>query len=195
MKNQNNRLERDLHYLGRTLRLASKGEGQVAPNPMVGAVIVNNGFVVGEGFHRFDGVTHAEVLAIRQAGLLARGGTAYINLEPCCHSGEGKRTPPCVDALLEAGIERVVCCTEDPNPKVAGQGFVALRAAGVEVLFGLKADAARELNAEYFESMLASYREFVEITKFERLYGATTFQFPALLLKSNRPLLDRNTLF
>ena len=108
----------DFYFLDRALALAAKGEGQVKPNPLVGTVIVNDGVIVGQGFHRYDRVKHAEVLALEQAGRLAKGATVYVNLEPCCHRGDGKRTPPCTDALIEAGVKRVVCCITDPNPRV-----------------------------------------------------------------------------
>src|SRR5262245_66160592 len=121
---------RDLYFLDLTLALAAKGEGQVEPNPLVGAVVVNNGVIVGQGFHRYEGVKHAEVLALEEAGDRARGATVYVNLEPCCHRGDGKRTPPCCDALISAGVKRIVCCIADPNPRVNGRGFAALRQAG-----------------------------------------------------------------
>src|SRR5262245_35247522 len=120
----------DLYFLDLALALASRGEGQVKPNPLVGAVVVRNGVVVGQGFHRYEGIKHAEVLALEEAGDRARGATVYINLEPCCHRGDGKRTPPCCDALISAGVKRIVCCIADPNPRVNGRGFAALRQAG-----------------------------------------------------------------
>ena len=149
-------IDPDLHFIDLTLELAAKGEGQVEPNPMVGAVVVKNGVIVGRGFHRYDGVKHAEVLALEEAGQLARGATVYVNLEPCCHRGGGKRTPPCCDALIAAGVRRVVCCIADPNPRVSGRGFAALREAGIAVTVGPKISAARLLNAEYLRSMIIS---------------------------------------
>lgn len=146
----------DQYFLDLALALAAKGEGQVRPNPLVGAVIVKNGVVVGRGFHRYEGVKHAEVLALEEAGQLARGATIYVNLEPCCHRGNGKRTPPCCDALIAAGVKRVVCCTTDPNPRVNGKGFAALREAGISVTVGLRTSAARILNAEYVRSMIVA---------------------------------------
>src|SRR5258708_4641932 len=107
----------DFCFLDLALALAAKGEGQVKPNPLVGAVIVKDGVIVGQGFHRYEGVKHAEMLALEQAGSLAIGATVYTNLEPCCHRGAGKRTPPCTDALIEAQVKRVVCCTTDPNSR------------------------------------------------------------------------------
>lgn len=148
--------EHDLYFLDLTLALAAKGEGQVRPNPLVGAVVVKNGIIVGQGFHRYDGVKHAEVLALEKAGQLARGATVYVNLEPCCHRGNGKRTPPCCDALIAAGVKRVVCCITDPNPRVNGRGLAVLREAGIAVTVGPRTSAARLLNAEYLRSMINS---------------------------------------
>src|SRR5271165_3321848 len=111
----------DEQYMRRALELARAGIGLVSPNPAVGAVVVDAaGNEVGAGTHTYDGVKHAEVLALQQAGARARGGTLYLNLEPCSHQG---RTPPCADAVIAAEIRRVLCSMEDPNPQVAGQGF------------------------------------------------------------------------
>src|ERR1044072_2580681 len=151
-----NSRELDLYFLDLALPLAAKGEGQVEPNPMVGAVVVKNGVIVGRGFHRYDGVKHAEVLALEEAGQLARGATVYVNLEPCCHRGNGKRTPPCCDALIAAGVKRVVCCITEPNPRVNRGGLAALREAGIAVTVGPRTSAARLLNAEYLRSMITS---------------------------------------
>jgi diaminohydroxyphosphoribosylaminopyrimidine deaminase/5-amino-6-(5-phosphoribosylamino)uracil reductase len=136
----------DAAYMRRAIRLAARGRGRVHPNPMVGAVIVARGTVVGEGHHPVFGGPHAESVAIEQAGAAARGATLYVNLEPCCHHG---KTPPCVDAILASGIARVVAATLDPNPLVAGGGVERLRAAGVEVRVGVREAAARHLNAGY----------------------------------------------
>ncbi|HEX6716828.1 MAG TPA: bifunctional diaminohydroxyphosphoribosylaminopyrimidine deaminase/5-amino-6-(5-phosphoribosylamino)uracil reductase RibD [Pyrinomonadaceae bacterium] len=146
----------DLYFLERTLALAAQGEGQVKPNPLVGAVVVKNGIIVGQGFHRYEGVKHAEVLALEEAGDRARDATVYVNLEPCCHRGNGKRTPPCCDALIAAGVKRVVCCITDPNPRVNGKGVAALRSAGIAVTVGPRTSAARILNAEYLRSMIVA---------------------------------------
>ena len=151
-----NRLETDLHFLDLTLALAAKGDGQVRPNPLVGAVVVKNGEVIGRGFHRYEGIKHAEVLALEEAGRRARGATVYVNLEPCCHRGGGKRTPPCCDALIAAQVKRVVFCITDPNPRVDGKGIDALREAGIEVTVGPRTSAARRLNAEYLRSVITS---------------------------------------
>jgi len=148
--------ERDLYFLDLTIALAAKGEGQVRPNPLVGAVVVKDGIIVGRGYHRYEGVKHAEVLALEEAGQLAKGATVYINLEPCCHRGGGKRTPPCCDALIAAQVKRVVCCITDPNPRVNGGGITALREAGIAVNVGPRTSAARLLNAEYLRSVITS---------------------------------------
>ena len=132
----------------RALALAEQGWGQTAPNPMVGAVVVRDGVVVGEGFHARYGEPHAEPVALRAAGEQARGATLYVSLEPCAHHG---KTPPCVDAIIAAGIARVVIATADPDPQ-AGGGAKILRAAGVEVLTGVEEEKARELNAPFFFS-------------------------------------------
>ena len=134
-------------YLRQALDLARQGIGLTSPNPCVGAVIVDaNSSIVGSGSHTYDGVKHAEVLAIEQAGEKARGATLYINLEPCSHQG---RTPPCVDAVIAAGISRVVASMEDPNPQVSGQGFAKLRAAGIDVSSGMLEEEARTLNEAF----------------------------------------------
>jgi len=139
---------RDSAHMRRALSLARKGWGQTAPNPMVGAVVVRDGVVVGEGYHRRFGGPHAEVEALRAAGERARGATVYVTLEPCNHYGQ---TPPCTDALLAAGVARVVCATPDPNPQ-AGGGVERLRDAGVEVAVGVEEPSARELNAAFLHS-------------------------------------------
>jgi diaminohydroxyphosphoribosylaminopyrimidine deaminase/5-amino-6-(5-phosphoribosylamino)uracil reductase len=136
--------EADVQHLRHALRLAEKSFGLASPNPHVGAVLVaDGGVVVGEGFHTYDGVRHAEVLAIERAGERARGATLYINLEPCSHHG---RTGPCAEAMIAAGIKRVVACMPDPNPEVSGRGFALLRQAGVQVASGLLEEEARPLN-------------------------------------------------
>jgi diaminohydroxyphosphoribosylaminopyrimidine deaminase/5-amino-6-(5-phosphoribosylamino)uracil reductase len=137
-------LETDYRHLRRALELAQNGFGLASPNPHVGAVVVDtHGKVAGEGFHTYDGVKHAEVLAMQQAGEKAHGATLYLNLEPCSHQG---RTAPCADAVISAGITRVVACTPDPNPEVSGRGFAKLRHAGIHVASGLLEEEARPLN-------------------------------------------------
>ncbi len=137
----------DEQHLRRALDFARAGVGLVSPNPAVGAVVVDvSGRELGAGTHTYDDVKHAEVLALEQAGEAARGGTLYLNLEPCSHQG---RTGPCADAVLAAGIRRVVCSMQDPNPRVAGQGFAKLRALGVEVKVGLFEAEAKKLNESF----------------------------------------------
>ena len=135
--------EQDLDHLRRALRLAAKGRFRVSPNPMVGAVLVQGDEIVGEGWHRQVGGPHAEVEALERAGERARGATLYVTLEPCSHHG---RTPPCADAVVRAGVARVVACHRDPNPQVAGRGFERLREAGIEVEEGFLVDRAVRLN-------------------------------------------------
>jgi len=137
----------DEQHMRRALDLARVGVGLVSPNPAVGAVVVDSsGREVGAGTHTYDGVEHAEVLALEQAGERARGGTLYLNLEPCSHQG---RTGPCADAVIAGGIRRVVCSMEDPNPRVAGRGFAKLRGSGIKVDVGLFAAEARKLNESF----------------------------------------------
>jgi diaminohydroxyphosphoribosylaminopyrimidine deaminase/5-amino-6-(5-phosphoribosylamino)uracil reductase len=140
----------DHGFMARALQLAERGLYSTSPNPRVGCVLVRDGAVVGEGWHVRAGEAHAEVHALQAAGAAARGATAYVTLEPCNHHG---RTPPCVDALLAAGVVRVVAAMEDPNPLVAGQGLARLRAAGVATGHGLLEDAARELNIGFVARM------------------------------------------
>lgn len=137
----------DEQNMRKALDLARAGIGLVSPNPAVGAVVVDaSGREVGAGTHTYDGVKHAEVLALEQAGNAARGGTLYLNLEPCSHQG---RTGPCADAVIAARIYRVVCSMEDPNPRVAGQGFAKLRASGIKVEVGLFQAEAKKLNESF----------------------------------------------
>ena len=144
MQSLNTASDSDQKYLRRAIELAQKSFGLASPNPNVGAVLANaNGEVLGEGFHTYGGKKHAEVLAVQQAGEKARGATLYINLEPCCHHG---RTGPCTDALISAGIKRVVACMADPNPVISGRGFAKLRQAGVQVTSGVLEEEARPLN-------------------------------------------------
>ncbi len=137
--------------MARALELAKEGVGQVSPGPLVGCVVVSStGEIVGEGFYIFDAVKHAETIALELAGEKARGGTAYVSLEPHSHHG---RTPPCTDALIAAGIKRVVAPIEDLNPKVSGKGFAHLRASGVVVQTGLLSEEATEVNEAYLHYM------------------------------------------
>jgi diaminohydroxyphosphoribosylaminopyrimidine deaminase/5-amino-6-(5-phosphoribosylamino)uracil reductase len=140
----------DNRWMAQALRLAEQGLYSTSPNPRVGCVLVADGTVVGSGWHRRAGEAHAEVLALQQAGEAARGATAYVTLEPCSHHG---RTPPCAEALISAGVARVVAAVADPNPQVAGAGSDKLRAAGIAVEIGLMEAAARELNIGFFSRM------------------------------------------
>ena len=137
----------DHAHMAHALRLAERGLYTTQPNPRVGCVIAQVDAVVGEGWHQRAGEPHAEVFALREAGERARGATAYVTLEPCAHHG---RTPPCADALIAAGVARVVIAAEDPFPQVAGRGIEKLRAAGITVDVGLMHEAARELNIGFF---------------------------------------------
>jgi diaminohydroxyphosphoribosylaminopyrimidine deaminase / 5-amino-6-(5-phosphoribosylamino)uracil reductase len=137
----------DEQHLRRALELARQGVGLTSPNPCVGAVVVDSaGSVVGEGSHAYEGLKHAEILALEQAGEKARGATLYLNLEPCCHQG---RTGPCVNAIVAAGIRHVVACMNDPNPRVSGKGFDLLRESGMAVSIGLFEKEARKLNEAF----------------------------------------------
>ncbi len=133
-------------FMARAIELAARGRGRTSPNPIVGCVLVRSKKIVGEGYHRKIGGAHAEVEALRVAGDQAKGATAYITLEPCNHHG---RTPPCTDALIAAGVKRVVVGIRDPNPVVSGRGLRRLRAAGIDVSVGLCASACKELIADY----------------------------------------------
>lgn len=132
------------------LGLVERGKGRVEPNPMVGAVVVKDGRVVGQGYHEYFGGPHAEVRALDEAGPLCRGATLYVSLEPCAHYG---KTPPCVERVIEAGISRVVLAVMDPNPETAGKGAERLRQAGIEVVNGVLEEEARRLNAPFFKLM------------------------------------------
>lgn len=140
----------DSRWMAHALRLAEQGLYGTSPNPRVGCVLVADEKIVGSGWHRRAGEPHAEVHALREAGDKARGATAYVTLEPCCHHG---KTPPCVNALVAASVSRVVVAVQDPNPKVAGEGIAKLRAAGIEVECGLMESESRELNIGFFARM------------------------------------------
>ena len=136
-----------LHFMALALRLAAKGLGKTSPNPMVGALVVKNGRIVGRGYHQGPGQPHAEILALRQAGPYADGATLYVTLEPCCHLL--KRTPPCVPAVVQSGVRQVVVGMADPNPSVKGRGIVALRRAGIKLTTGIAQKEAAQLNRAY----------------------------------------------
>jgi diaminohydroxyphosphoribosylaminopyrimidine deaminase/5-amino-6-(5-phosphoribosylamino)uracil reductase len=152
--------DEDRRLMARALELAAQGTGLVSPGPLVGCVIVDaNGAIAGEGFYVFEEIRHAETIALAMAGESARGGTAYVSLEPHAHHG---RTAPCTDALIAAGIKRVVAPVEDLNPKVSGKGFDHLRNAGIEVQVGLLANEAARLNEAYMHYMRTG-RPFVHL--------------------------------
>lgn len=153
----------------RVLALAERGLTTTFPNPRVACVLVNNGEIVGEGYHNVAGGLHAEREALKQAGDAARGATAYINLEPCCHQG---RTPPCTDGLIDAGVSKVVAAMHDPNPLVAGGGFEVLKMAGVEVESGLMEAQAAWLNRGFIKRMRAQ-RPWVTLKSAATLDGRT----------------------
>ena len=140
----------DERYMQQALELAEKGRGLASPGALVGAVVVNDGKVVGEGFYTWDGTTHAETLALGNAGEHAQGATLYVTMEPCAHQG---RTPPCAEAVVQAGISRVVAASQDPNPKVDGKGFDALRTAAITVEVGLLRDRAERVNEAFLYSV------------------------------------------
>lgn len=144
-------------YMKQVFQLALKGKGVTSPNPMVGAVLVRDGELVGEGFHQYHEQKHAEVLALDQAGEKARGATLYVNLEPCCHRG---RTGPCCRYILDSGVARVVAAMRDPNPLVKGKGFEQLTMGGVEVVWGTMESEAQRLNEAYVK-YITSHIPFV----------------------------------
>ncbi|MDR1424729.1 MAG: bifunctional diaminohydroxyphosphoribosylaminopyrimidine deaminase/5-amino-6-(5-phosphoribosylamino)uracil reductase RibD [Azoarcus sp.] len=158
--------------MARALALAERGLNSTTPNPRVGCVLLRDGQIVGEGWHRRAGEPHAEVLALAAAADAARGATAYVTLEPCSHFG---RTPPCADALDKAGIARVVAAMQDPNPRVAGSGLARLRAAGIEVECGLMMEEARELNIG-FVSRMTRNRPWVRLKAAATLDGKTALE-------------------
>lgn len=141
----------DRHCMALALKLAAKGAGFTSPNPMVGAVVVQQGQIVGRGYHRRYGAPHAEVEALRQAGEQAQGATLYVTLEPCNHHG---MTPPCTEAVLGAGISRVVIANPDPNPQVTGGGAAYLQEKGLQVEMGLLAEAGEKLNEAFFKAVI-----------------------------------------
>lgn len=152
----------DVKFIHRALHLARRGYGTTSPNPMVGAILVKRGKIIGRGWHRRAGLPHAEIEALRDAnkhGRSTQGATLYVTLEPCCTHG---RTPPCTDAVIAAGIERVVAGATDPNPKHAGQGFEILRRAGIEVVTGILADECARLN-ESFNHWIVHCSPFVTV--------------------------------
>ncbi len=148
-----------LAYMRRALRLARRGAGRASPNPMVGAVVVRGGEIVGEGIHVFSRRDHAEIVALRDAGESSRGADLYLNLEPCCHAG---RTPPCVEEIIRAGIKAVHVATRDPNPRVNGKGIERLQEAGISVYEGLCETQATRLNEPFFH-LVSTGKPFVTL--------------------------------
>ena len=149
----------DIRFMEHALALARKGIGLASPNPQVGCVIVRDGEIVGEGFHQYEWRDHAEVVALKSAGEKARGATLYVNLEPCNHTG---RTGPCTEAIIAAGVGRVVAAMQDPNPVTEGRGFERLRTANIETVCGVLEDEARRLN-ESFACWIRTKRPFVTL--------------------------------
>ena len=159
----------DEMYMARALKLAARGRFTTHPNPNVGCVIVKDGEIVGEGFHYRAGEPHAEVHALRMAGEKAQGATAYVTLEPCSHHG---RTPPCCDALIAAGVSRVVAAMQDPNPQVAGRGLYRLQQAGIDVSHGLMIGEAEALNKGFLKRMRTGF-PYVQLKMGASLDGRT----------------------
>jgi diaminohydroxyphosphoribosylaminopyrimidine deaminase/5-amino-6-(5-phosphoribosylamino)uracil reductase len=162
------------------LDLARKGTGLASPNPLVGCVIVREGQIVGEGFHQYQQRDHAEIVALKSAGENARGATLYVSLEPCNHTG---RTGPCTEAIIAAGVRRVVAATEDPNPINSGGGFERLRKAGIDVITGIQEEEARRLN-EAFACWIRTKRPFVTLKSALTLDGQLAL--PSSLEKSGK---------
>ena len=175
----------DAVFMDHALELAARGVALASPNPMVGAVSVREGKIVGEGFHTYEGGRHAEIVALETAGEAARGATLYVSLEPCCHTG---RTGPCTKAVIAAGVTRVVVAIEDPNPAVAGRGFKQLRAAGIEVVVGLREAEARRLN-EAFARWIITRRPLVTLKSALTLDGQLVLPHPRG--RARRPRKDR----
>ena len=159
----------DARHMARALELARRGLYTTDPNPRVGCVIAKDGKIVGEGFHARAGEPHAEINALRAAGAAARGATVYLTLEPCCHHG---KTPPCTEALIAAGVARVVAAMQDPNPRVAGQGFAELKQAGIGNASGLMQSEAEVLNPGFISRMQRG-RPFVRVKLAASLDGRT----------------------
>jgi len=148
----------DRFFISRTIALAARAKGMTSPNPMVGALLVRNGKIISEGYHKKAGTSHAEVIAIDKAQGKARGSTLYVSLEPCCH--KAKRTPPCTQKIISSGIRKVVVSMKDPNPEVSGKGIEELRNAGIDVTSGILEEKARKLN-EYYIKYITTGMPFV----------------------------------
>lgn len=158
----------DLEFMKRAIELAKRRKGLTHPNPTVGCVIVKDGQIVGEGYHEKAGMPHAEVVALQRAGERARGATLYVTLEPCTHFG---RTPPCTDAIIRAGLRRVVIATLDPNPLVSGQGVERLKRAGIEVSVGVLEEEARRLNEDFF-TFITQRRPYITLKWAQSIDGS-----------------------
>jgi len=189
---ERSREDEDVRHMKRALRLAARATGRTSPNPLVGAVVVQGGEIIGEGFHKAAGEAHAEVIALRRAQGRARGATLYTTLEPCAHQG---RTPPCVDAIRDAGVARVVAAMRDPDPRSDGKGFRLLRAAAIEVTQGVLEAEARRLN-EGFITRASRGRPFVLVKLATTLDGRVSAQGRRSLsgraaLKEGHRLRDR----
>lgn len=169
MEQNNGFSQADEQYMRRALALAEKGIYTTSPNPNVGCVLVKNGQIIGEGYHKKQGEPHAEVNALRDCKESPQGATAYVTLEPCSHFGS---TPPCCDALINAGVKRVVVGAIDPNPKVSGQGVERLRECGIEVETGLLADESEELNRGFMHRMRTG-RPYVQLKMGMSIDGKT----------------------
>jgi diaminohydroxyphosphoribosylaminopyrimidine deaminase/5-amino-6-(5-phosphoribosylamino)uracil reductase len=177
------------YWMNRALVLARRGFGHVHPNPMVGAVVLDvSGKLVGQGYHEKFGGPHAEVIAFKQAGEKAKGGTLYVTLEPCSHYG---KTPPCVEAILASGVKRVVVAALDPNPKVNGQGMDALRKAGIEVVLGVENEKALNINKPFFHRM-KHQRPFIRAKVAMTVDGYLGHSEQRLLLSSR--VLEKTTM-
>lgn len=155
---ENKELEIDTKFMKRALNLAKKANWQTSPNPMVGAVIVKDGKIISEGYHKKAGLPHAEAEAIMHAKESLKNSTLYVNLEPCCH--KDKKTPPCTEAIINSGISRVVIAMKDPNPKVSGKGIEILQSHGIEVNEGILEEEAKKLN-EFYIKYITTKKPFV----------------------------------
>jgi diaminohydroxyphosphoribosylaminopyrimidine deaminase/5-amino-6-(5-phosphoribosylamino)uracil reductase len=164
--------DHDIRFMEHALALARQGVGLASPNPTVGCVIVRGAEIVGEGFHQYDALNHAEIVALKAAGEKSRGATLYATLEPCNHTG---RTGPCTEAIIAAGVRRVVAAIEDPNPKTSGDGFARLRAAQIEVASGILEEEAQRLN-EGFAKWIRSGKPFVTLKSALTLDGQLALQ-------------------
>ncbi len=157
----------DAKYIELALKLAEKARGKTSPNPMVGAVVVKNNRIVGQGYHRKAGTAHAERIALDKTGKLVKNSVLYVTLEPCCHFG---RTAPCTLAIIEAGVKKVVYCMKDPNPKVNGRGIKILKKAGIEVVGNVMAKQAKRLNEVYLKNITTN-RPFVVLKMAQSIDG------------------------